>query len=168
LAIGVILAWLSVFCKDWWRSGRGKYWIPALAFALGMAEHELHTVTLSFTALGLLYGGFVIVGLRSSVPNRLTNWRIFHVLSRLSYGSYLNNLILLQLIDPYTHRYVSAHGASVVFFGLWFIGFVLLSNAVAFVTYAFIEVPFLERREAWLAREKQPLVPQMVAPSLPA
>jgi peptidoglycan/LPS O-acetylase OafA/YrhL len=166
LALGIIIAWLSVFCKEWWRSGRGKYWIPALAFFLGLVEHKLHTVTLSFTALGVFYAGFVIIGLRAALPNRLTNWRIFHVLSRLSYGSYLNNLILLHLIDPYTHRYVSAHSANALFFALWFIGFVLLSNTVAFVTYTFIELPFLELREHWLAREKRPELPQVVAPSL--
>lgn len=167
LGIGVIIAWLAVFRKDWWRSGSGKYWIPAAAIAIGIAEHKLHSLALSFTSLAVLYGGLVIVGLRANAPNRITSWRGFHVLSRLSYGSYLNNLILLQLIDPFTHKFVAAHGSNVLFFALWFLCFVLLSNLTAFATYSLIELPFLQIRERWLSREKRTAqIPQAVAPSL--
>ncbi|HEX4747983.1 MAG TPA: acyltransferase [Bryobacteraceae bacterium] len=166
LAIGVILAWLSVFAKNWWRSGAGKYWIPAVAICCGLIEHKFHTLTFAYTGLALLFGGLVLVGLRASLPNRLTHWRILHVISRLSYGSYLNNLILVQLIDPYTHSFVSAHATNTMFFVAWFAGFVLVSNAVAFVTYALIEAPFLEVRERWLSgekRSKQPVAPPVHA-----
>lgn len=167
LAIGVILAWFAVFCKDWWRSASGRYWIPALGIGLGILEHKLHSLTFSFTSLGLLYGGLVIMGLRATTPNRITAWRGFHVLSRLSYGSYLNNLILLQLIDPFTHNFVAAHGSNLLFFAVWFVCFVLLSNLTAFVTYSLIELPFLQIRERWLSREKRTAaMPQAIAPSL--
>lgn len=155
LAVGVILAWVSVFCTSWWRSGQGRYAIPAVFMVLGVMEHKFHSISLSFTSLGLLYGGVVLLGLRASVPNRLTTWRGFHVLSRLSYGSYLNNLILVHLLDPVTHSFVSHHLSDSLFFVEWFIGFLVLSNVVAFVTYSVIELPFLRVRERWLEKERQ-------------
>jgi peptidoglycan/LPS O-acetylase OafA/YrhL len=155
LAVGVILAWLAVYRKHWWRSGQGRLWLPLLAIAVGPLEHTLHTVTVSFSCIGIFYGGVVLLGLRAAWPNRLTMWRGWHVLSRLSYGSYLNNLVLLQLIYPYTHTYVTKHGTGLPFFLLWFVGFVILSNSVAFVTYSLVELPFLRIRERWLARERQ-------------
>lgn len=164
LAVGVILAWMAVFSKGWWRSGRGRYGIPIVCIAVGLLEHKFHSLTLSFSSLGLLYGGIVMAGLRTKLPNRLTDWRGFHVLSRLSYGSYLNNLILVHLLDPLTRPFVAAHAGSTLFFVAWYAGFVLLSNALALITYAYIEAPFLALRERWLASAQVP--PSVPAPAI--
>ena len=55
----------------------------------------------SFTGLGLVYGGLVALGLRAGPRVRqLTAWRGFHVLSRLSFGMYLNHFEVLPMLLP--------------------------------------------------------------------
>lgn len=147
LAIGVILAWLAVYRKAWWHSGRGAILLPAAAIAVGLIEHKFHSYPFSFTCIAIFYGGVVLAGLRARLPNQITNWRPLHVMSRLSYSSYLNNLILVETLAPHTGNIMARHGGSFAFFLAWYAGFVLLSNTVAFVTYALIELPFLRMRE---------------------
>lgn len=163
LAIGVILAWLAVFRRDWWRYGWGRISIPLVCILQAGLEHKFHSLAFSFTSLGVLYGGVVIAGLRIPLLSRLTNQRIWYVISRLSFGSYLNNLILAHLVDPLTHAWVARHAGNWMLFGAWFTGFVLVSNAVAFVSYSYIERPFLVRRDRWL-QKKQAAAPLAVVP----
>ena len=108
-----------------------------------LSQPPKHTISvldvLRSIAIGLVVighaGGQFDQDLSTSLPNFISA-KFFHVLSRLSYGVYLNHFMLLD----------DVHGAAQAVAGTGSFGFVAcsvaglaLSIAVAFVTFAFIE-----------------------------
>ena len=80
-------------------------------------------------------GGQFDQDLSTSLPNFISA-KFFHVLSRLSYGVYLNHFLLLDDV----HRAVQAVAGTGSFgFVACSVAGLALSIAVAFVTFAFIE-----------------------------
>lgn len=98
LAVGVFLAWLSVLHKDWLRS---KIFAAAAAGAMlvcGFVLYSVNSLLLNFTALGLIYGSLELYGISSlPLPNILRS-RVFYLVSRLSFGLYLNHFLMLDVM----------------------------------------------------------------------
>jgi peptidoglycan/LPS O-acetylase OafA/YrhL len=91
---------------------------------------------------------------------RLMALRVFHWISRLSFGMYLNHFPILIAMSPRIAAWT--WGTPLQRFVLGYALVVLLSVATAAVTYLLIESPFLQLRERWLRRRKERLaaIPQ--------
>jgi peptidoglycan/LPS O-acetylase OafA/YrhL len=149
LAVGVFLAWLSVFHKDWLRS---KVIVAISAFAMllcGLALYRANPIIWNFTALGLIFGSLELYGISVLPLPSVVRWRGFHFVSRLSYGLYLNHFIVLELLYPFLYNWSRWNLA-----GFWIIYAVCLcvSLSVAVVTFLLIEWPFLRIRARWVDR----------------
>ncbi len=148
LAAGLVISWLSVFCSEWWSSGRGAIWIPTTAILVGLGLRFLGKDVFSYTALAFIYGGLALFGLRVQFANRLASWRGLFVISRLSYGTYLNHLALIEALPASWVRTISSsYGENSIVFLLAFLSVCAISMALAFVTFALIERPALLLRE---------------------
>lgn len=88
-----------------------------------------------------------------SVISRLLRFRLFHALSVLSYGMYLNHFILVAILVPIWPR-VTAGLPPVWSLSLGVATLFSLSALIAVCTYILIEHPFLVLRDRWLGHRK--------------
>jgi peptidoglycan/LPS O-acetylase OafA/YrhL len=166
LLVGLFLAWASVKHPRSLSADHPHPWRwPLVAIAAGFGLRGIDQILFSFTGLALIYGGMVALGLRAGPRVRqLTAWRGFHVLSRLSYGMYLNHFeVLPRLLPRLTHALVPVVGSGWVLAAIAYLVAILSSAVVAAVTFVLIEEPFLALRERWEARHR-PV--RAVAPAL--
>lgn len=163
LAIGALIAWISVFFGHLWRSPCRKWSIAGFGISIAVAMKMIGGTALSYTALGLIYGSLVLIGLHAPVLNRVASWRGFHVISRLSYGVYLNHLVIIEGLQSFMRRHVAPASTNPFVFIFTFLGLMGLSLITAFVTFSLIEKPFLNWRERWMSESKP--VTQVAAPA---
>jgi peptidoglycan/LPS O-acetylase OafA/YrhL len=157
LLVGLFLAWASVKKPETLSAEAAHPWrLPLLAIAAGFGLRAIAAPLFSFSGLGLVYGGLVALGLRAGPRVRgLTAWRGFHILSRLSYGMYLNHFeVLPRLLPRLTRALVPLVGSGWVLAAVSYLIAVLASAAVAAVTFILIEEPFLALRERWDAKHR--------------
>jgi peptidoglycan/LPS O-acetylase OafA/YrhL len=157
LLVGLFLAWASVKRPETLSPDHPHPWrLPLLAIVAGFALRGIDQILFSFTSLGLIYGGMVALGLRAGTRVRqLTAWRAFHVLSRLSFGMYLNHFeVLPRLLPRLTRALVPIVGSGWVLAAVAYLVAILASALVAAVTFVLIEEPFLALRERWDARRR--------------
>ena len=150
LAAGLLLAWIAVVCNGWWNGSKGRLWLPLAIAATGLALRLTGAQVFSYTALALLYGALILVGVRRHRTVPLESWRGFHVLSRLSYGVYLNHLAIIESVAPYLSRHMAKLSSNLGVFSVTFVALWAASLALAFVTYSLIEKPFLDVRDRLL------------------
>ncbi len=150
LAAGVCLAWASVYRPSLLRrSSPGANALLVLAALVAfLVLHQAGAHVLIFTAWATLYGGITWAMLRG-LEARATRWSGFYVLSRLSFGIYLNHMYLVQWVVPPIQARL---GEGLLAFGSGWAVSLCLAVLVAFVTFALIELPFLQYRERWLKR----------------
>ena len=121
---------------------------------LGIVLYAINQVLFNYTSLGLIFGAAALWGIGLEKTPRLLNWHGFYIISRLSYGMYLNHIGLLgrlrDLLLPLRHR-----GGEAAFWVLYIVS-ILVSVGIAFVTFQLIEWPFLQIRARWMASKKQP------------
>gem|GEM_PF-5742628 len=129
---------------------------PLVAIVAGFALRAIDAPLFSFSGLGLVYGGMVALGLRAGPRVRqLTAWRGFHIVSRLSYGMYLNHFeVLPRLLPRLTRALVPIVGSGWLLAAVAFLVAVLSSALVAAVTFILIEEPFLALRDKWDAKHR--------------
>lgn len=157
LLVGLFLAWASVKRPAALSAQHPHPWrAPLVAIVIGLGLREMDKMLFSFTGLALIYGGLVTLGLRAGPRVRqLTAWRGFHLLSRLSFGMYLNHFeVLPRLLPPVTRALVPVLGTGALLAAVTFAIAVLSSAAVASVTFVLVEDPFLELRARWEARHR--------------
>jgi peptidoglycan/LPS O-acetylase OafA/YrhL len=157
LLVGLFLAWASVKRPETLSPDHPHPWrLPLLAIAAGFGVRAIDQTLFSFTGLGLMYGGLVGLGLRAGPRVRqLTAWRAFHVLSRLSFGMYLNHFeVLPRLLPRLTRALVPMVGSGWLLAAVSYLIAILASAVVATVTFVLIEEPFLALREKWDARHR--------------
>jgi peptidoglycan/LPS O-acetylase OafA/YrhL len=123
----------------------------AVAAALMIGLHQLQKEIFDFTALALLFGSLVWLGLQSR--SALFNSKIFYWISRLSYGMYLNH----EYMCPWIVRVVLSRLPFSAQFPVVtnLVGVILIamcSAAIALVTFCCVEYPFLQIRKAMLGR----------------
>lgn len=103
-----------------------------------------------FSSLAVLHATLVFFLLRARTLPRMLNWSGFHVVSRLSYGMYLNQFHVIEFIPKLKPVIGDGLFGFTICWTLSMIG----SMVLAYVTFALIEVPFLRMREIWLFRSK--------------
>jgi peptidoglycan/LPS O-acetylase OafA/YrhL len=119
--------------------------LVAIAFLIMAALHILQKEIFDFSALAILFGSFVWLGLQRKIP--VFDSRLFYWISRLSFGMYLNHeymapwvveKVLPRLALSHSHLLSNLLGVAIL---------VILSAAVALVTFCFVEHPFLQWRK---------------------
>lgn len=154
LAVGLFLAWLGVFYPVTIQSRKLRYGICCAMIVVGMALYAIDSILFSYTTLGLLFGAAALWGLGLKKTPKLLDWHGFYIISRLSFGMYLNQFGLLEHLSrwllPLRHW-----GGEPAFWALYFVS-LAASVAIAFITFQLIEWPFLRIRARWMEREKQP------------
>ena len=157
LLVGLFLAWASVRRPETLGPDHPHPWRwPLAAIVAGFVLRGIDQALFSFTGLALVYGGMVALGLRAGPRVRqLTAWRGFHVLSRLSYGMYLNHFeVMPRLLPRLTHALVPVVGSGWVLAVITYLVAIVTSALIAAVTFILIEEPFLALREKWEARNR--------------
>jgi peptidoglycan/LPS O-acetylase OafA/YrhL len=152
LAVGLLLGWMAVMHPGWIASITTRCSIAAVALGAGVLLYRYAQVVTNFAVLGLIYGS---VTLLIMAPKRLPgifNWHGFYVMSRLSYGMYLNHFGVLEHLSSYLGGWQKASGG-LAFWVCQAISLVL-SIGLACVTFLLIEWPFLRLRDQWLAKNR--------------
>jgi peptidoglycan/LPS O-acetylase OafA/YrhL len=150
LAAGLVIAWIMVFRPDILKGERSRHIAVLLgAFAVAFMMRHWNQAVFRFSSLALIFGSTTFFLLAVPVLPRLMNWHGGYIMSRLSYGMYLNHFYVIGLAEP-LQRFV---GHGLAGFLLTLPVCVLVSLAVAFLTFALVELPFLKLREQWLARQ---------------
>lgn len=100
----------------------------------------------------------MVLLLMSSGPiRRVMEARPFYVVSRLSYGMYLNHFVILRWILPSVAVALRLRlGQTVPAVGLTFVVLVTLSLAISAVLYVTVEKPFLQVRDRVLQIKSNP------------
>jgi len=152
LAVGVLLAWIMVFKKDWLRSKVISACGVVAGLACGLAVYRASPVLWNFAALGLIYGSMELYGISSLPLPSVIRWRGFHLVSRLLFGLYLNHMIIFGFLNPPLYEW-SKRGL----FNFWAIYAICLvvSMLVAMSTFLLIEWPFLRIRARWVDRSQR-------------
>lgn len=135
--------------------------LPWLAIAAGLlmllAVFVFHFESLNFCALAVFFGGIVWLSTQRVIP--IFNAHIFYVLSRLSYGMYLNHQYMgswvVKHVSPVLLRLPFGHAGATALSSLTL---VCMSTALSALTFALIEHPFLVLRTALLQRKAIPLL----------
>jgi peptidoglycan/LPS O-acetylase OafA/YrhL len=153
LIIGLLLALVSVLAPrllDGSPEARPRVLTTAsIACIVAAMLHVASGTVFPFLSLGMIYGSLMVALLAIGCDTlRLLQARIFYVVSRLSYGMYLNHLAVLRWIAPSVARAVKAVGGQnplTLFATLGII--VAISALLAVGTFVLIEHPFLVLRE---------------------
>lgn len=160
LAIGGLLAWFAVFRPELIHSRRLRLPVCLGMVLVGVGLYYINRPLFSFTSLALIFGAATLFGLGLERTPKLLGWFGFYLISRLSYGMYLNQLGLLEHLGKLllVSRVEGGEPAFWAFYPLC----VLASMAVAFLTFQLIEWPFLQIRARWLG-STQSSQPQLAA-----
>jgi peptidoglycan/LPS O-acetylase OafA/YrhL len=157
LLAGLLLSWVAILKPEHVKPLpflRNLVW-PVILIVAGLFLRRLNQHLFAFSALALIFGGMTLFVLRDrSVLSKLANNHIFYLISRLSYGMYLNHFPILSLGVPLLLAARISNRPYVSFF----IGYPLMVFAcmlVAAVTFISIESPFLQLRDRWLAAKKE-------------
>jgi peptidoglycan/LPS O-acetylase OafA/YrhL len=93
-------------------------------------------------------------------PNSFLNWHGFYIISRLSYGIYLNEFGLLPYLGEWLHPFQRAGIAGLL---PAFLSAFAPCALFAFTTFLVIERPFLSIRDRWLASRSSTKLARAVA-----
>ncbi|MBI3554973.1 MAG: acyltransferase [Deltaproteobacteria bacterium] len=157
LVIGLLLAWFSVAKPENFKkqSFSANVWLPTAILFTGVVLRvfsPFHKDVFAFSSLAFIFGAMVLFTLRDGgLYQKLASWHGFYLISRLSYGMYLNHFeVLPRLVPALSHCLGSALGAglalAVASYGLS----ILVSLGIAMLTFTLIEHPFLHFRDGWL------------------
>jgi peptidoglycan/LPS O-acetylase OafA/YrhL len=153
LAIGLLIAWFVVFCPQWVRTPlRNNALVAGGLVVLAALLYQASRPIFNYSSIALLYGSCTLFLLRLPNPPAWFTWSGFYVISRLSYGIYLNHFLVLDYLPKAIMPYI---GKGTMGFLLCWIICLLVSGFVAFLTFAVIELPFLRLRESVYPPSKQ-------------
>lgn len=162
LVMGLFIANLEVDTGDAKKRGLFSHgWVVGVALVVCVVLQRVQREVFDFTAVTLLFGSMVwyLLCRGQEGPRflRLFDSKIFYVISRLSFGMYLNHEYLtmplasaLRVVLPFEAQLPALHGF------LTSLIVALVSAAVSVVTFTAIEHPFLELRTRVLGDHKKP------------
>jgi peptidoglycan/LPS O-acetylase OafA/YrhL len=153
LLAGLLISWVSILRPGLLASLPlyRNLILPVALAVVGVVLRWLDPHLFAFSGLALIFGGMTCFVLRDrSSFTRLARARIFYVLSRLSYGMYLNHFPILGFGVPVFLRATSALSGYPSFV-LGYIVALLASIIVSAATFITIESPFLQLRDRWFA-----------------
>jgi peptidoglycan/LPS O-acetylase OafA/YrhL len=146
LACGVIIAWLLLHRPRFFaRSTRFHAVLATTIIAVSLGLRTIDNRVFGFTALALIYGSscILLLHLGSKTPPLLrAHW--IYVLSRLSFGIYLNHFLFVEYVIP---NLSTSLGSSSMAFAVTWLLCVSFSVVLATITFAVVELPFLQIRE---------------------
>jgi peptidoglycan/LPS O-acetylase OafA/YrhL len=162
LLIGLLIAWIALRRPTWLAPaaiGAAAPRVIAAAAGLAIAGGVLRAVNrevFAYLALACVYGAALCVALADrSLLTAPLRWRFWYPIARLSFGMYLNHLILREPTDTILRIVAGAFGeTSLLAFFLGLVLTVAASAATAAVTFVLIEQPGLAMRDRWLERRK--------------
>ena len=152
LAMGLLISWMMTWKPELLPKRR---WLDAaliLVFLDSFSLWYIVPLTFLYSVVALSYGTLTLLLLRVRLPFILPT-KVFYIISRLSFGVYLIQFGLLEHVMRY-HTQLFGEG-----FGSFLYAFVLwgtVSLALAFVSFSFIELPFLKLRDRWLTGRPTP------------
>ncbi len=153
LAVGLLLAWFGIFYPELIKSKRLRLSTCGAMVVLGIVLYVINQVLFNYTTLGLLFGAAALWGIGLEKTPKVLDWHGFYIISRLSYGMYLNHFGLLSRLRMLLLS-LRLKGGEPAFWALYFVS-VLASVAIAFVTFQLIEWPFLQIRARWMESSKK-------------
>jgi peptidoglycan/LPS O-acetylase OafA/YrhL len=163
LAAGLILAWITVFKPSLMTGGiTSNLTLLGVSGAVGGALLAWNREVFNFFSLALVFSSLAFVLLRSTWLPSFTQSIFFHVVARLSYAMYLNHFSVLPRVSFLVQKVA---GTGAVSFAIAAVAGVAASMALAYITFALIELPWLEWRDKLLAERERRRAPD-VAPSL--
>ena len=163
LLIGILVAWVSLRRPSW----LGAVPAPRLAIAaivgattlaiVGIVLRTMNREVFAYLALGCVYGGAICVALADrSVLTAMLRWPVWYPIARLSFGMYLNHLILREPTDTILSLVNTALGSgSQAAFLAGLVLTVAASALMAAITFVCVEQPGLAMRDRWLSRRTQ-------------
>jgi peptidoglycan/LPS O-acetylase OafA/YrhL len=146
LALGVLIAWATVFRPEALNTSKQRIVICVSMLLAAGGLYWLNREVFKYSSLALIFGSAVLAGLGAGTAWRVVNWRGFYVISRLSYGIYLNHFGLVPIVTP-PLRFLRGMGAA-GYFAAYLTVFAACA-ALALCSFAAIEWPFLRLREKW-------------------
>lgn len=156
LAVGLLIAWVAAFYPERMKTAWVKntiVFVALIALAV-LLRNGVSRPIFAFSALALIYGACSLFLLRLPNPPGWFGWSGFYVISRLSYGIYLNHFWVLDYLPPAIKPYIGT--GTVGFLLCWCIAW-FVASAIAFMTFAAVELPFLRMRETFLSHRTAPL-----------
>ncbi len=161
LLVGLLIAWIVLRRPTWLRPTEAAFAGRAVAAAtllalLGAGLRTANREVFAYLALGAVYGAALCVALADrSMLTAVLRWNVWYYIARLSFGMYLNHLVLREPTDT-IHAIIAAifpaHSTVAFLAGLAMT--VLASAATAAVTFVLIEQPGLAWRDRWMSRRK--------------
>jgi hypothetical protein len=133
------------------RSKLANPWVVVALGTLSMVVlHALQKEIFDFTAVALFFGSFVWLGLQRRIA--IFDSRLFYWISRLSFGMYLNH----EWIAPWVVARIAPHAglsrSHLLANLIAALVLIIISAAVALVTFCLVEHPFLQLRKIVLGR----------------
>ncbi len=162
LLVGLLVAWVVLRRPHWLRPAEpGRMATRVLGFAavvaiLGVALRAANREVFAYLALACVYGASLCVALADqSILTAVLRWKIWYYFARLSFGMYLNHLILREPTDTILSIVASAFpGDSTIGFLAGLVLTVLASATTAAITFVLIEQPGLAWRDRWMTKRK--------------
>lgn len=149
LAAGVLIAWVQTFHPNILGSTTRNVILGLSSMCFGVALYVVNRDVFSFSSLAFIFGGMAILAIGIAVPWPRFIVLTFYLISRLSYGIYLNHFGLLPWLMKALARWQG--GSAPIFLFSYLLSFTACL-AFAFLTFLLIEHPFLVLRERWLKR----------------
>lgn len=143
LAVGLLLAWISVFHRRVFHSTLFRINASASMLLCAFCLYIVNRSAFKFASLALIFGAMMLLSLAAHAQ-RVLRWHGFYILSRLSYGVYLNHFELQPLIWSAVSHWRTVKGEP-AFWVLYILCFAA-SMGIAFLTFQLIEWPFLALR----------------------
>ncbi|MFN8669151.1 MAG: acyltransferase [Gemmatimonadaceae bacterium] len=161
LAVGACVAILardtagSARLRRWWRPVA----LVALAGVLGLIvwkrqyhEDDLAVLTLGYVLNALVFGAGLtgILDSPTLAIFRPFHWRWLQWIGKVSYGAYVYHLLLQLAVDPakeYFRKLPPVLGSQLPAEFVWIILMTSVTLAVAWVSYRWIEMPFLALKD---------------------
>ena len=155
LALGLLFAWVSpyVLALGWRKCLLVCTSVVPIVLSLRWLNHDAFT----YTGWTYAYGAATLLALQ--VPARAMRaleWKGIYILSRLSYGVYLNHRFLIEKSTALAQKFA---GLGLPGFVIWSMVALMLSMGIAFLTFAVVEAPFLRMRDRWLEARRAKVNP---------
>jgi peptidoglycan/LPS O-acetylase OafA/YrhL len=152
LAMGLFIAWLLLWHPEILRIGRWLDFTLAALFIVGICSWYIQSIAFQYSFLTVTWAALTLLLLRIQLPSVLRS-KVFYATSRLSYSFYLIHWGLLRRFVPPYH--VAVFGSGNKSFLLALVIWGIISLGLAFLSFSWIELPFLKLRERVLAKKRE-------------
>ena len=163
LLAGMLVAWVTLRRPTWLEAKRDGAMATRVLLAagiiaiLGVALREANREAFAYVALGSVYASALCVALADrSWLTGILRWSGWYLIARLSFGMYLNHLILREPTDTiivFVSRLLGPDSVWAFILGL--ILTVIGSATMAAISFVLVEQPGLAVRDRWLARRQR-------------